>query len=156
MPNETIENLIVEKPPSRTYFVPERVYHESTLGDVVFIIQDHDRDLTLAGPIQTDGDQLGFSKPICESLTENPFRLLCRSTVYLVNRRFSENYNGINGHVISTPLILTSDAQKMIFSKPLRIKFENIVKPFIFKCFQDRKLFTLLDINIEQSNGRFC
>lgn len=127
IPEEIIQNLIAEKPPERTYFLPEQAYREATLGDIVFILRDHDRALNLTATNSTANDELAFSKPICDSLSQKPFRLLCRSTVYVQNRHPSTEFDGVNGHVIATPLTLTSDGQKMMFPKPFKVKFENIV-----------------------------
>jgi hypothetical protein len=127
IPNKTIDDLIHKKPADSTYFLPQKAYDQKTLGQIVFIIEDHERDLTLAGLTPPATSELGFEKPVCDLLSQKPYRSLCRSTVFVANPNPAASTAGNNGYAVTTPLNLTSNDQSSIFSIPLRLKFENIV-----------------------------
>lgn len=125
--DQIVKNLIDGKPPERTYYLPEMAYRQPILGRIVFVMEDHDRNLTLDGLNQFDQKELGFTKPICSLLTENPYRLLCESKVFVDTPQLPPGSEHLNGYVITTPLNLTSDVKVKSFPKPFRLKFENIV-----------------------------
>jgi hypothetical protein len=112
----------------RTVYLPQNAYFQSSLGRIIFIMEDRDRDITLNRVNSTNNNELGFSKPTCEVITEVPYRLLCISIVTVANPRSVYDNNDGDGHLVITPLILTSNDKTMTFPKLLRIKFENIVR----------------------------
>jgi len=89
----------------------------------VFLIEDRNRDINLNIYNQTNENQLSFSKPTCQILTENPYRLLCTSIISVINPHsiYGDEY------LITTPLILTINQKIIKFQQILTIKFENIV-----------------------------
>ncbi len=89
----------------------------------MFLIEDRNRDINLNIYNQTNENRLSFSKPTCQILTENPYRLLCTSIISVINP------HSIYGdeHLIITPLILTINQKIIKFQQILTIKFENIV-----------------------------
>lgn len=126
--NQTITDLLNEKQPSRVYYLPQNAYLQPTIGKIVFIFEDHDRQISLNGENEdTDENELGFTEPTCEMLTENSHLLLCTSMVYTANHRsiFDEN-----GHLVATSLFLTNNGKTKAFPRKLQIKFENIVRHF--------------------------
>ena len=60
-------------------------------------------------------------------LTEVSYRLICTSIVTIANRSSIDDNNDSDGHLVVTPLILTSNNKTKTFPKLLRLKFENIV-----------------------------
>ena len=129
--NETIRALIEGKQPEKIYYLPQSAYFQSAVGQVAFIIEDHDQLVNLNGLDPTGANELGFAKPTCDLVSEVPFRLLCRSTVFVANARPDDNSN--NEHLIVTPLQLTRNEKTNVFPKPLRLKFENIVSVRMFR-----------------------
>lgn len=129
--NNTINDLINGKQPIRTVYLPQNAYFQNSIGRILFIMEDRDRDITLNKINSTNENELSFSKPTCETITEIPYRLLCTSIVTVVNPRSIYDNNDGDGYLIITPLILTSNTITMIFSKLLRIKFENIVRNLV-------------------------
>lgn len=123
--NDTIKSLLSGRQPARTYYLPQNAYLEPTIGKIVFIFEDHDREISLNSEDETNESELGFIQPICKILTENPYRLLCTSIVYTANYRstFDEN-----GHLIIISLSLTNNGKTKAFPRKLQIKFENIVR----------------------------
>ncbi|CAF1281839.1 unnamed protein product [Rotaria sp. Silwood1] len=126
MSDDIITNLINGINPMQTNYLPQNTYFQSSLGRVLFIIEDHDRDIYLQGYDGTLLTELGFSKPTCTFLTEIPFRLLCTSIVTVANPRSFYDDNDHDRHLVITLLTLTSNNKTMTFSNPLRIQFENI------------------------------
>lgn len=117
-------------PIQTTYHIPQNAYFQSSLGQIFFLIQDRDRDINLHGYDDNPQSELGFSKPICDILTEVPYRLLCKSNVYIANSRSEYNINASDGYLIVTELMLISNNNNITFPKALRIKFENIVRRY--------------------------
>jgi hypothetical protein len=107
-----------------TNYFPQSAYYQLSLGRIVFIFEDRDRDLNLTGYDITGVNELGFSKPICQLLTDNLYRLLCSSNVTVANPRSIS----ADEYLIITSLILKSNNKSMPFSKPLKLKFENFVR----------------------------
>lgn len=126
-PNNFINDLIEEKQPIRTVYLPQSAYLESSLGRIIFIMEDRDRDLDLTGFQLINNNELTFSKPSCELISEIPYRSLCTSIVTVNNPDLVYDNNDGDGHVLITSLTLTSDGNNITFPRPLRIKFENIV-----------------------------
>ncbi|CAF1122720.1 unnamed protein product [Rotaria sordida] len=124
--NDTINNLINEINPIQTNYLPQNAYFQSSLGQIIFLIEDRDRDINLYGYDGTLLNELGFSKPTCTVLTQIPYRLLCKSIVTIANPHSVYDNNDYDGHLVVTLLTLTSNNKTITFSKPLRIKFENI------------------------------
>jgi hypothetical protein len=91
-------------------------------------MEDRDRDINLNLYNDTNQNELAFSKPTCEVLTQISYRLLCTSNVTVANPRSVNDNNDGDGHLVITPLILKSNEKRTTFPKPLRIKFENIVR----------------------------
>ena len=84
--------------------------------------------MSLNGLNQFGNKELGFTKPICDMISEIPYRLLCHSIVFVENPRQPSTTDETNGHLIDTPLNLMSNAKDMTFPKSFRLKFENIVR----------------------------
>ena len=123
-----LNDLIVGKQPVRTHYLPQSAYLQSSLGRIVFLIEDRDRDLDLTGFQSIENNELNFSKPSCELVSDTPYRLLCTSIVTVNNsNKVYENNDG-DGHLVITSLTLTSNNHSITFPRPLRIKFENIVR----------------------------
>jgi hypothetical protein len=91
-------------------------------------MEDRNRDITLNQVDSMNNNELSFSKPSCEPITGSLSHLLCTSIVTVSNPRLTYKNNQGDGHLVTTPLILTINSKTMTFTKPLRIKFENIVR----------------------------
>ncbi|CAF0726212.1 unnamed protein product [Adineta steineri] len=126
--DDIINDLMNGRQTPRTIFLPQSTYSLPSLGQIVFLMEDRDRDIDLTALNDDDNpNELGFSKPTCELSIHNPDRLLCTSIVTVINPRlFDDDNNTPVEHLIINTLILTSNDKTMTFPKPLRIKIENI------------------------------
>ena len=125
--SEQFSDLLDGKQPVRTVYLSQSAYVENTLGRIVFLMQDRDRDLDLTGFQSTNNNELNFAKPNCELVSDSPYCSLCTSIITVNNPDLVYNNNDGDGHVLTTSLTLTSNDNQITFPRRLRIKFENIV-----------------------------